>query len=113
MVNNRSCRTCQNGGIGIRQGDTRREPCNTCDNKAITKKLQMIDFAITETVLYLDAYPESKLALDYYHKLVGEREALTESLAKAGKPITYMNNTDTESWNWTNGPWPWDIDANL
>lgn len=113
VVDNRSCRVCQNGESANRQGGVRRENnCNSGERGALMKKLQMIDFAITETVLYLDAYPDSKPALAYYHKLVSERERLSESLARNGKPITYMNNADTESWNWTNGPWPWELDAN-
>ncbi len=72
----------------------------------------MIDFAIVETVLYLDAYPNSSAALSYYHKLVSERKKLAESLARIGKPITNMDNTDTDNWNWTNGPWPWQPEAN-
>ncbi len=71
----------------------------------------MIDFAITETVLYLDAYPNSKSALSYYSKLVAEREKLTDSLAGAKYPTTHFDNT-SDSWVWTNGPWPWQIDAN-
>lgn len=76
------------------------------------RKLQMVDFAIAETVLYLDAYPNCKAALAYYHKLLDEREKLADSLAKSGRPVTNMSNTDTENWNWTNGPWPWELDAN-
>jgi hypothetical protein len=37
--------------------------------------LRALDFAIQETVLYLDAYPECRQALDYYHRLMEERKA--------------------------------------
>ena len=114
MVDNRSLRVCQNGDSANRSGGARCDRnCGTGDTRALMKKLQMVDFAIVETVLYLDAYPESKPALAYYHKLLSDRERLMESLAKAGKPINLMCNADTESWNWTNGPWPWELDANL
>ena len=76
------------------------------------RKLQMIDFAIVETVLYLDAYPHSKSALAYYHKLVDERAKLSKALAADESPITSFNNDSTDNWNWTNGPWPWESDAN-
>ena len=114
VVDNRSLRVCQNGDSNNRGGGTRQERgCGTNDTKALMRKLQMVDFAIVETVLYLDAYPESKPALAYYHKLVDESKRLRESLSKAGKPINHMGNADTESWNWTKGPWPWELDANL
>ena len=41
---------------------------------AALKKLRAIDFALQETVLYLDAYPQNKQALRYYHRLIKERE---------------------------------------
>ncbi|MBQ7384506.1 MAG: spore coat protein CotJB [Clostridia bacterium] len=97
--NSRSCRSCMNNG-------------GSSNNKAMLKKLQMIDFAIVETVLYLDAYPNSSAALSYYHKLVSERNKLVDSLAKNGMPITNMDNSDTDNWLWTKGPWPWQSEAN-
>ena len=99
--------------MGIRQGDTRREPCNTCDNKAITKKLQMIDFAIVDTVLYLDMYPDCRKALDYYHKLLGERAGIRNALAgKCKRPMSSFENTSMDSWDWISSPWPWEESAN-
>ena len=76
------------------------------------KKLQAIDFALNETVLYLDAYPNSAPALEYYHKLLCERERLCDALAKSGVPITYRDNVSTTNWEWINSPWPWQPDAN-
>lgn len=78
----------------------------------LLKKLQAIDFALTETVLYLDAYPHSKAALDYYHKLLCERERLCDALAKNNIPLTHRDNVSKTEWNWTNSPWPWHPDAN-
>ena len=46
--------------------------------KSLLRELQLLDFSIYDTVLYLDAYPESKEALDYYRTLVQERRALAE-----------------------------------
>ena len=82
------------------------------DCSTLTKKLQKIDFAITETVLYLDAYPESKEALAYYKKLVAERAAVMARLAAAGRPTTHFENADSSEWLWIKGPWPWQSDAN-
>ena len=77
------------------------------------KKLQALDFSIYETVLYLDAYPHSAEALSYYHKLIAEREALCRSLAEGcGMPVTNLENASTGSWDWIQGPWPWEAAAN-
>ncbi|MBQ8140158.1 MAG: spore coat protein CotJB [Clostridia bacterium] len=97
-------------------GTSQRNSSNngiSCSNsKNLMKRLQMVDFAITETVLYLDAYPDSKSALNHYHQLLAERNKLAESLEASGTPITHFNNADTENWRWTNGPWPWQCEAN-
>ena len=55
--------------------------CSSC--KKDLKRLRAIDFAIQETVLYLDAYPECRQALEYYHKLIEVRERLLSSYEKS------------------------------
>ena len=89
--------------------DMRMAPQNC---KALSRKLQVIDFAIVDTVIYLNAYPHCKEALDYYHKLVKEREALCEVINEKCGPITAMGNKSNGEWNWVSGPWPWEPDAN-
>ena len=92
--------------------------CNSCDSNggdchALYQKLKKIDFSLIDTVLYLDAYPECRKALAYYHKLKKEREAVVEALStKCNMPITNFNNTSEDTWNWTDTPWPWDPAAN-
>ena len=76
------------------------------------KTLQAIDFALQETVLYLDAYPENQQALDYYHRLLAKRAELMEAYEKNCGPTTMYGNKSRNSWDWVLGPWPWETDAN-
>ena len=86
-------------------------PSSNC--KATLARLQTLDFAIVDTVLYLDAYPECRAALDYYHKLLAERDTLAATLANTCRmPMTNMENVNRDTWDWTRGPWPWESDAN-
>ena len=78
----------------------------------LKKKLQTIDFAIVETTLYLDAYPHCRAALDYYHKLIAEREALAGAINEKCGPVCIRGNKSRTEWNWVEGPWPWEPDAN-
>lgn len=80
--------------------------------KALKKRFQQIEFAITETVLYLDAYPECSSALEYYHLLVSEREQLLAAINNQCGPMTHNGNMSKDSWLWINGPWPWKYEAN-
>ena len=104
-----SCRACNecNGCNGCNGSNG----CNGCN--ALRSRLQTIDFSIVDTVLYLDAYPDCKEALAHYHTLVSERDALLVELSEKCKmPMTSCSVTSRDTWDWTMGPWPWQIDAN-
>jgi spore coat protein JB len=82
------------------------------DNKNLLCELRKIDFALAETVLYLDAYPHTPEALSYYHKLKERRAELAEEYEKTYGPLTAMGNMSKNSWDWTNKPFPWEYEAN-
>ena len=82
------------------------------DNKNLLCELRKIDFALTETVLYLDAYPQTAEALAYYHKLKARRSELVEEYERTYGPLTMMGNESKTSWDWTNKPFPWEYEAN-
>ena len=100
-----ACRGSQNrmsGGSGNITG---------AQNQLLTR-LRKVDFALADTILYLDAYPNCKAAMEYYKKLVDEHKTLTEKLAQLGLPLTATSNC-ADTWEWINSPWPWEYDANL
>lgn len=84
--------------------------CKSCAQKL--DLLRALDFAIQETVLYLDAYPDSLPALRYYHELLHQREEAVMAYEGSCGPLTIYGNRSTDSWDWTLGPWPWEADAN-
>ena len=84
---------------------------NSASGNMLLKQLQKIDFALVDVVLYLDAYPNCKKALDYYHKLLSERDKILVKLGDAGIPMNAFDNT-SDVWNWTDSPWPWEYEAN-
>ena len=72
------------------------------------RELQSYSFAVYEALLYLDAYPDSKAALDFYNKYKKlEARARAEYEQKYG-PITMPEGAT--SWQGTEGPWPWQND---
>ena len=75
-------------------------------------ELRKLEFAIVDAALYLDAYPHAECAIAYYHKLIDERDALRKKITETCGPLTIYENRSTDSWDWTDGPWPWDPDAN-
>ncbi len=75
-------------------------------------RLRALDFAIQETVLYLDAYPDHAQALEYYHQLIRQRKEVMSAYEKNCGPVTMYGNQSQASWDWIEGPWPWELGAN-
>lgn len=87
--------------------------CGAQNCEALKRRLQAVDFAIVETALYLDTYPNCEKALDYYARLIAERETLAAALhGQCNMPTTARDNVSTTSWDWIKGPWPWQNEAN-
>ncbi len=71
------------------------------------RRLQAIQFALHETVLYLDGHPNCENAMEYYQKMKQEYDnAYADFTAKYG-PLTAFEVTG-DSWSWINQPWPWE-----
>ncbi|MBQ9085680.1 MAG: spore coat protein CotJB [Clostridia bacterium] len=86
---------------------------NNGNHCAYRRRLQAIDFALVDLVLYLDAYPNSAEALAHYHELQEERKQLMSSAPHDSlSTVTSRDNHTPNQWTWIQGPWPWEVDAN-
>ena len=85
---------------------------NVTQRKNLLNILRAIDFAIYDTVLYLDAYPDSREALCYYNNLIEDRAIVRTEYQKKFGPLTAFENQCATEWQWVNDPWPWEADAN-
>ena len=95
--------------------ESRNNGCGCgCENKAckqLLDQIRAVDFALWETILYLDVYPHSCDALETYHKLKAQSEALRREYEAACGPLTATGNLSTTSWDWVSTPFPWEYDA--
>ena len=65
-------------------------------------------FALTDTGLYLDAYPNDADAVEYYIEMKKARDAaVADYEAKYGPLTADAAAFAGEPWRWTEGPWPW------
>ena len=72
------------------------------------RKVQMYDFALTDTGLFLDTHPNCKEAIEYYNKAQAVREeAWNEYTGKFG-PLSFYEVSDENYWEWNQGPMPWE-----
>jgi hypothetical protein len=74
------------------------------------EQIRAVDFALYETVLYLDVYPHSCDALETYRKLKARSEALHAEYEASHGPLTAFGNRG-DSWDWMSKPFPWEFDA--
>lgn len=78
---------------------------NGMSRERLMQKLQMYSFAVYDALLYLDAYPDSAEALEFYNRNKRlEQEAMNEYERRFGK---ISLSCQEDSWQWTDGPWPW------
>ena len=93
---NTSC-GCEGGSVSI-----------NC--RRLMEQIRAVDFALYETVLYLDVYPHSCDALETYRKLRSQSEALHAEYEASCGPLTAFGNRG-DSWDWMSGPFPWEYGA--
>ena len=85
---------------------------NTCACAGLLAKIRAVDFALYELVLYLDAYPDCRDALDTYHKLLCRKRELIAEYESTCGPLTAFGNESHTSWDWIDKPFPWEYSAN-
>lgn len=78
----------------------------------ILHRLQAEDFAVYETVLYLDSHPGDERAVEYYNTHKDAAVRLRGEYAKRYGPLTIYDGTAGRSWQWTETPFPWEKEAN-
>ena len=80
------------------------------DREKLLRKIQAVCFAKTEAGLYLDAYPNCTVALEYYHKLAAEYKMLVEQYENEYGALV-QDGAPTDKWTWVDGIWPWQIES--
>ena len=117
-------RSPQNGGCGCAptrsrplpaqsRGDCREGGCGCEQDRCarLLAQIRAVDFALWETVLYLDVYPHSCDALESYHKLKAQSAVLRREYESACGPLTATGNQSATSWDWFGKPFPWEYGA--
>ena len=74
----------------------------------LLKQIQAYDFAVYDTLLYLDAYPSSKEAQCFYNKYKKLSMRAKQEYEQKYGPLTMPE--ETADWQLTDGPWPWQAD---
>ena len=65
-------------------------------------------FVLHEMRLFLDTHPECAEGLEYYNRHARLRAEAIDEYTRLYGPIRFYDVTDTNSWQWVAGPWPWE-----
>lgn len=85
---------------------------NMNERDRLLRRIRADDFALYEAVLYLDGHPRNKKALEYYRQLRDELAQLKAEYTRKYGPLTIYDNDNGDSWQWIDGPWPWEREGN-
>ena len=78
------------------------------EKEQLMKALQEVEFALCEIGLYLDTHPECSEALADHKKLTAGHAELVRSYEQSFGPLTAGSTMNTDYWDWTATPWPWE-----
>ena len=76
--------------------------------KRFLREIMEVDFVLKELNLFLDTHPCHKAALTKFQKYEQKAAILKSEYVKLYGPLTPSTNNNTETWEWNDGPWPWE-----
>lgn len=76
-------------------------------------ELQALSFALTELGLYLDTHTKDAEAVALFKAYAELYQQGLEAYQTEHGPLTQIASVPDGIYRWTNGPWPWEYDANL
>lgn len=86
------------------------EECNANKEKML-KELMSLDFSINDFSLYLDTHPNDAKALQKHCEYTTKYNKLKEEYQKNYGPLTIYFNSNDNTWEWIDEPWPWERGA--
>lgn len=78
------------------------------DRCAALYEISMVDFLLTDMMLYLDTHPNDKNALDYYHHYAKILKELREDFAVNHGPLFAEQSNCGKTWEWSCEPNAWE-----
>lgn len=74
------------------------------------EELQAVDFVLVELTLYLDTHPQDQNAIHQFNQYAQQRKKIKRAIeSKYGPLQQYGNSYSGMPWNWSSGPWPWQL----
>ena len=81
-------------------------------NTTQMNQLQALNFAVSELGLYLDTHGGDEDAMELFHQYVERYADAMQKYEQEHGALTQMGAGVSGRYTWTEGPWPWEYDAN-
>ena len=81
------------------------------NRQELFNKIQSLGFVLYDTALFLDTHPENALALDFYRENQEWYLKYRKEYESMYGPLTLNDVNAAGGWSWTQGPWPWEVEA--
>lgn len=75
--------------------------------------IQKYDFALYDLMLYLDTHPHCREAQRLFDRYRSQRAEAVQEYTKQFGPLQAIDSCTDGKWNWGEGPYPWEKEANL
>lgn len=82
------------------------------DMKKLLCEIHEYEFMVIDLALYLDTHPDCMKGLEAYHMYNDIYERKVREYEKDYGPLTIYSEYNDDYWTWSNGPWPWEVEAN-
>ncbi len=79
-------------------------------NLPMLREIMQLDFAVLETVLYLNTHPNDRAVLDLHNDFARRLMELMHEYQERYGPLTAMYPQADYPWQWIDEPWPWQIE---
>ena len=89
-----------------------RTPEQTMNRRQLMNHINEVSFAVDEVKLYLDTHPEDKKAFEMFKQLVEKFNKLKLEYENEFGPVEPYSAARFGTFNWLEGPWPWEKEAN-
>lgn len=74
------------------------------------EELQELDFVLVELTLYLDTHPDDVTSIKQFNDFSYKRRLMKQQIEEKYGPLQQFGNSYSNApWEWSKGPWPWQI----
>ncbi len=81
---------------------------NNNDKHRMLNDIGIVDFTLTELMLYLDTHPTCREAMEYFNHYARIKNKMVKDFSMMYYPLTKDHAESSTEWRWGCAPLPWE-----